>query len=91
MIDDKLMGLPTQPKHVPWPTEDWPIAPLSDTTDATAFHDLVELAFSNPDTLGETHAFVAVQSGQLVFERYGDGYGPDQTYPSWSMAKSMAW
>jgi CubicO group peptidase (beta-lactamase class C family) len=24
-----------------------------------------------------------------VFERYGDGYGPDETYRSWSMAKSV--
>ena len=89
MIEDKLIDLPTQPQHVPWPTDDWPTAPLADSTDSTKLSDLIDLAFSNADTLGETHAFVAIQSGQLVFERYGDGYGPDQTYPSWSMAKSM--
>jgi CubicO group peptidase (beta-lactamase class C family) len=39
--------------------------------------------------LGETHALVIVQGGRIVFERYGDGYGPEQTYPSWSKAKSI--
>ncbi|MFX7949424.1 serine hydrolase, partial [Acinetobacter baumannii] len=26
---------------------------------------------------------------RLVFERYGGGFGPDDTQPSWSMAKSI--
>jgi CubicO group peptidase (beta-lactamase class C family) len=30
-----------------------------------------------------------VQGGRLVLERYGPGRGPDQTFPSWSMAKSI--
>ena len=89
MRDDKLVELPTQPKQVPWPTQAWPTSPLLDGTDASKLRDLLDHAFSDPDTLGETHAFVAIQGGQLVSERYGDGFGPDQTYPSWSMAKSM--
>lgn len=45
-----------------------------------------------PDSLaelGETHAVVVIQGGRLIAERYAAGYGPDQTYPSWSMAKSI--
>ncbi len=48
-------------------------------------------AFATPSTeqLGETHALVIVQGGRIVAERYGEGFGPDQTYPSWSKAKSI--
>ena len=52
---------------------------------------LIDFAFS-PNALGElgeTQALVIIQGGRLVFERYGAAFGPDQTYPSWSMAKSI--
>jgi CubicO group peptidase (beta-lactamase class C family) len=30
-----------------------------------------------------------VQHGRIIAERYGEGYGPQDTYPSWSKAKSI--
>lgn len=39
--------------------------------------------------LGETRAFVAMADGELAAERYGDGYGPDTRFVSWSMAKTV--
>lgn len=85
-----LPELPAQPAGVPWPTTEWPAGP-SGARDAAGLTALVEEAFAAPDTerLGETHALVIVQGGRLVLERYNDGYGPDQTYPSWSKAKSI--
>jgi len=38
---------------------------------------------------GETLAWVIVHRGQLAFERYAPGRGPEDTFISWSMAKSI--
>ncbi len=98
-MDQKTNGslppLPAQPRDVPWPAADWP-AGTATTADHVAMGDLLDHAFSDPDgngkgpaDLGPTHAFLAIQGGKLVAEAYADGYGPGQTYPSWSMAKSI--
>lgn len=79
------MPLPVQPADVPWPTEAWPVGPAPENAD---FDALVKQAFET-DAFGETHAMVVIQGGKLIFERYGAGFGPEKTYPSWSMAKSM--
>ncbi|MEQ8747013.1 serine hydrolase [Pyruvatibacter sp.] len=90
-----LAPLPPQPTGVAWPTDAWPTATAT-SADHVALGDLLDHAFSDPDgdgkgpdDLGPTHAFVAIQGGKLVSEAYADGYGPAQTYPSWSMAKSI--
>jgi len=94
-----LPPLPAQPHGVDWPTatagDDWPTGTAT-TADHVKLGDLLDHAFSNPNgdgkgpaDLGPTHAFVAIQGGKLVVEAYADGYGPGQTYPSWSMAKSI--
>jgi CubicO group peptidase (beta-lactamase class C family) len=86
-----LPPLPPQPAGVAWPTQDWPVGEPPAGLATTRFGALVDQAFAAPSTerLGETHALVIVQGGRLVFERYGDGFGPDKTYPSWSKAKSI--
>ena len=84
---DTLRPLPLQPEGTPWPTRAWPVGSLPDDVDAARFEHLVEHAFSNPDSLGKTHAFIAIKSSQIVFERYGEASHQDDTYPSWSMAK----
>jgi len=42
-----------------------------------------------PADIGVTHAVLIVRQGRLVVERYADGFGPDITCHSWSMAKSI--
>jgi CubicO group peptidase (beta-lactamase class C family) len=84
-----LPKLPPQSAGVAWPTEAWPEgAPKADMARLEA---LVAEAFglSRSEDLGETEALVVIQGGRLVLEHYGDGFGPDQTYKSWSMAKSI--
>ena len=85
-----LPALPCQPAAVPWPTIEWPEGHRHDGP-GTALGGLLDEAFCDPpsDLLGETHAFIAIQGGQLVAERYAAGMGPQTTYPSWSMAKSI--
>ena len=84
------IGLPPQPAGVAWPTTAWPQGALPGRS-AGRVRQAVDYAFSPealPD-LGQTHALVIIQGGRLVLERYADGFGPEQTYPSWSKAKSI--
>lgn len=85
-----LPPLPPQPAGVPWPTEAWPEGEPPSAC-AARLAARLDYAFGpdSRDDLGETQAVVVIQGGRLVAERYGEGYGPEQTFPSWSMAKSV--
>ncbi|OJW76044.1 MAG: serine hydrolase [Sphingomonadales bacterium 63-6] len=39
--------------------------------------------------MGETRALIVMQGGQIVAERYGEGYGEETRFVSWSMAKTI--
>jgi CubicO group peptidase (beta-lactamase class C family) len=41
------------------------------------------------DTRLHTRAFLVVKDGALVYERYGDGFGPSTPQLGWSMTKSI--
>ena len=86
-----LPALPPQPAGVPWPTRKWPEGKPPARLTSTRFAELLDQAFAAKSTarLGETHALLIVQGGRIVHEQYGEGCGPDQTYPSWSKAKSI--
>jgi CubicO group peptidase (beta-lactamase class C family) len=86
-----LPPLPQQPAHVPWPTREWPEAKLPDDADRAAVDAFLSRTFSDPapDDLGETHAILVVQGGEIVLERYDAANDAASTLPSWSMAKSM--
>jgi CubicO group peptidase (beta-lactamase class C family) len=86
---DEINLLPPQPAEVAFPTDHWPEGPPVESVDREKLRELTEAAFAEQDNFGETHALLAVHRGRLVFERYGDGYGHDETYRSWSMAKSV--
>ncbi|MFN3609271.1 MAG: serine hydrolase domain-containing protein [Hyphomonas sp.] len=90
MADTPLPPLPGQPAGTPWPTEEWPEAPL-DLRVAERLQPLLDRAFSDPapEDMGETHAFLAVQGGRIVAERYWTGFDRESTHHSWSQAKSM--
>ncbi len=81
--------LPPQPVSVPWPTREWPTAEFDARVDAVSVRAAAEAAFAPGSRHGETLALVVVHGGRLVFERYADGKGAGDTFPSWSMAKSM--
>lgn len=86
----ELYPLPHQPAGVAWPTQEWETASLPADVDRAAFDLAVTEAFAGPHPLmGETRAVVVVQSGRIVFERYGEGYTRDTRLVSWSVAKSV--
>ncbi len=91
MTSSSLIPLPVQSDGVPWPTEDWPTGPLDARVDRAGLEKLVDHAFAQPepDDLERTHGFVAVQGGRVVAERYAHDVEPDDTFTSWSMAKSI--
>jgi CubicO group peptidase (beta-lactamase class C family) len=86
-----LPPLPPQPAATPWPAEDWPLGDLPPSADRARLQSLVGHAFAHdaPEDLQETHALVIVQHGRLVFERYWRDRTSADTFPSWSMAKSI--
>ena len=90
VAEAQLAPLPPQPAGVPWPTPDWPEAPLPGDVERAGFDLAVTEAFAglHPD-FGETRAVLIVQGGRVVFERYGQGYSRDTRLISWSMAKSF--
>lgn len=45
--------------------------------------------FADADDVGETRALLVLRDGDLVYERYGQGFGPQSKMISWSMAKTI--
>lgn len=82
--------LPTQPAGSSWPTMTWATGPML-SGDPERLEDVLDRAFlSNPNPeLALSLAFVAVQGGRIVAERYGPGTGATTTLTSWSVAKSI--
>jgi CubicO group peptidase (beta-lactamase class C family) len=75
----------------------WPVgegAPeLPDGVAADELDAAIALAFLEDDPDGRernTRAIVVVKDGQLIAERYGDGFDADTPLLGWSMAKSVA-
>jgi CubicO group peptidase (beta-lactamase class C family) len=86
-----LLPLPPQPEAVPWPTAEWPVAAPGRDVDAARVAAVAERAFapSSAASHGQTFALLAVHRGRIVLERYAPGRGPEDTFPSWSVAKSI--
>lgn len=91
MNNQSLYPLPEHPGGAPWPTEAWPTGQPGSQVDLDRLDALLDYAFADtpPDDLAETHALLVIQHGKKVLERYWNGHGPDETYKSWSMAKSI--
>ncbi|MEZ5946488.1 MAG: serine hydrolase [Hyphomonas sp.] len=90
-FDHPLPPLPPQPAGQRWPTGAWEVVPGVDSVDVKRLEDLLSYAFSDPAPadMGETHAFLAVQGGKIVAERYWRDFTHESTFPSWSEAKSI--
>lgn len=86
-----LLPLRAHPESLEWPTKTWPVGELDTRIDRGTLEKMLDHAFSQPepDDLDRTHAVVAIQGGKIVAERYAHDAGPDDTFLSWSMAKSI--
>ena len=45
--------------------------------------------FADAGDVGETRALYILRDGKPIYERYGEGFGPNSKLISWSMAKSI--
>jgi CubicO group peptidase (beta-lactamase class C family) len=84
--------LPLPDPDQPWPRGDGP-AQLPADVDADALDSAIATAFTEDDTDGRrrnTRAVVVVKDGQLIAERYGDGFDARTPLLGWSMGKSIA-
>jgi CubicO group peptidase (beta-lactamase class C family) len=83
--------VPPNPTDVPWPRGDaLELAPLEPAR-AANLERAIEHAFTDPET-GQTrgtHAVAVVRGGELVAERYREGYDLHTPILGWSMTKSV--
>jgi CubicO group peptidase (beta-lactamase class C family) len=86
-----LVALPPVPADVAFPTEAWQFADPPAGALRRGLPALVEQAVADPqpELESRTDALLVVHRGRIVAERYAAGIGPDDTQPSWSVAKSM--
>lgn len=91
MATDTLVPLPDHPETTVWPTNGWPISSPLSAAQSEALDRVLDPVFATEigDGLGETRGVVIIQNGQLVYERYRDGFTPDTRHISWSVAKSI--
>lgn len=84
--------LPLPDPDQPWPQGDGP-AELPGDVDAAALDAAIATAFTEDDPDGRprnTRAVVVVKDGQLIAERYGDGFDARTPLLGWSTGKSIA-
>lgn len=89
---DALSPLPDPDPAEPWPQGGAPARATSGVS-AAALDGAIDLAFVENDPAGRarnTRAVAVVKDGQLVAERYADGFDADTRLIGWSMATSVA-
>ena len=74
-----------------WPLGDVLPDSLPSGIDQAMLQRTLDAAFTEPDpeSLKKTRAVVVIHNGQLIAEKYADGFGPEVPQISWSMAKSF--
>ena len=73
------------------PNQPWPLGEAVTTQKSPALEAVLEKWFQNPDPANprRTRAIIVVKDGQIIAERYGEGFSKDTLFQSWSMAKSV--
>jgi CubicO group peptidase (beta-lactamase class C family) len=83
---------PIHPGDQAWPHgEGAPIDPAAVGVDAARLEKAVDEAFAEPgpEKRRNTRAVLVVYRGQLIAERYADGFDPKMPLLGWSMSKSV--
>lgn len=77
-----------------FPIPDWTIAPIESDAAIVARKHLEAIAFpeknqnpGKPPVI--TDSLIVVKDGVIRYERYANGYGPDQRHITWSVSKSI--
>lgn len=81
---------PADPSRAPWPRGDGDPAAITGLN-RVALDAAVAAGFDepNPASLRRTRAVVVIHDGELVAERYADGFDRDTRHLGWSMSKSI--
>ncbi len=83
--------LPGDPETIVWPEGDLVAhAPLPPTIDADALRNASDWAFDRDTPEQATLSLVVVHDGQIIHERYADGFDVSTRTRTWSTAKSIA-
>jgi CubicO group peptidase (beta-lactamase class C family) len=73
------------------PDQPWPLGETVTTQNSPALEAVLDKWFQDPDPANprRTRAILVVKDGQIIAERYGQGFSKDTLFQSWSMAKSV--
>ena len=99
MTEEEFRNLKTNLPSKPVVNQDtmaWPIGNLTDDSakvniDRASIEQVLDSAFfePGPNKLRRTRAVVVVYDGQIIAERYADGFTQDSKLIGWSMTKSI--
>ena len=84
--------VPHQPEHpdtIAWPMGDLIADTIPSGIDLQQLNMAMEQAFADTIPYKGTFAVMVTYKGQPVAERYAEGFGPENRFLSWSMAKSF--
>lgn len=85
-------GTATLPPPAPLdPTQPWPDGEAVATEKQPQLEAVLDKWFADPDPANprRTRAIVVVKDGQIIAERYAEGYSKDTPFLGWSMTKSV--
>ena len=69
----------------------WPLCEAVTTQKSPALEAVLDKWFLDPDPENprRTRAIIVVKDGQIIAERYGEGFSKDTLFQGWSMTKSV--
>jgi CubicO group peptidase (beta-lactamase class C family) len=73
------------------PNQPWPLGEAVSAEKSPALEAVLDKWFQDPDPANprRTRAILVVKDGQIIAERYGEGFSKDTLFQGWSMAKSV--
>jgi CubicO group peptidase (beta-lactamase class C family) len=73
------------------PNQPWPLGEVVAAEKSPTLEAVLDKWFQNPDPANprRTRAIIVVKDGQIIAERYGEGFSKDTLFQGWSMAKSV--
>ncbi|QRX64438.1 serine hydrolase [Dysgonomonadaceae bacterium zrk40] len=81
--------LPENPDTIAWPMGDLMADTIPNGIDLQQLNKALDQAFDDTIPYKGTFAVMVTYKGQPVAERYAEGFGPENRFLSWSMAKSF--
>ena len=73
------------------PNQPWPMGEAVTSEKSPALEAMLDKWFQNPDPENprRARAIIIVKDGQIIAERYGEGFSKDTRFQGWSMTKSV--